>query len=478
MKTYFLNPTIGKADTYIREGRCMQKTSSWVAIWPPVALAALAAIAEQKGPVRLLDGNVEKINLEQLLADIRGFSPDLVVVKTGVPSIDDDMAVAREIKQAFPGTKILAFGVYFTLLEKEGFLEYPFLDFGIIGEPEETFDEILTALDVNDKDYSRVKGLVYKDGSQAQITPSRPLIEDIDKIPFPDRALLKQDRYRLPHNNKVFTLVNSARGCPYNCIYCIVSPYYGRKIRRHSIDYIIRELKECVDKYDIDEILFWEEIFTLDKNRTLALCDAILKNNLSINWAATTRVNLLDEEILAAMKKAGCYLLGLGVESGVQSILDSAKKNQTTEEAKMAVAMCRKVGIKTMGHFIFGLPGETRSTANRTIKFMSKLGLDYMQCYCAVPYPKTEFGELARRNNWIRAKRWSQYDFGGDSILYTDTLTPEDVSYFRKKAFRRFYFTPRFMFKTLRETKFVQIFKLLRFMDWMNLKKLRDRLWT
>lgn len=449
----------------------MQKVASWVAIWPPIALATLATIAKKNGPVRLIDGNVETMTMEQLLADIMEFAPDLVVVNTGFPSIDEDMAVARAIKESLASTKILAFGVYFTLLEKEGFINYPFLDFGIVGEPEKTFDELLDVLDKPEPDYSKVRGIIYKDSSGVQITEPRPLIEDIDKLPLPDRGLLRTDRYRLPHNNQVFTLINSARGCPYQCVYCIVNPYYGRKVRNHSIDYIIREIRQCVQSHDIHEFLFWEEIFTINKERVMALCEAILRNDLSINWAATTRVDCLDEEMLAAMKKAGCYLMGLGIESGVQAILDAARKKQTISDVIRAVNLCKKAGIKTMGHFIFGLPGETKETANETIKFMLSLDLDYMQCYCAVPYPKTELGALAKEKGWIRAEKWSQYDFGGESILHTDTLTPADVSCFRKKAFRRFYFRPRMVFRALRDVKLLNLFNLLKFAKWMRFKK-------
>jgi radical SAM superfamily enzyme YgiQ (UPF0313 family) len=448
----------------------MQKTASWVAIWPPIALASLASIAKKKGPVRLLDGNVETMTLEDLLTDIKEFAPDLIVINTGFPSIEDDMAVAKEIKETFHNIKVLAFGVYFTLLEEQGCADYPFLDFAIIGEPEETFDEIISALDEKATDYSKIKGLAYKEDSGFQITAKRPLIEDLDKIPFPDRSLLKKDRYKLPHNNKTFTLINSARGCPYPCIYCIVGPYYGKKVRIHSIEYVINEIRECVDKHGINEILFWEEIFTIDRDRVLTLCDEILKNNLSINWAATTRVDRLDEEMAKAMKKAGCYLLGLGIESGVQAILENAKKKQTIADIRRTVDLCKKVGIKTMGHFIFGLPGETKETANKTIRFMTKLGLNYMQCYCAVPYPKTELGELAKKHNWVRAEKWSQYDFGGDSILHTGTMTPKDISYFRRKAFRHFYFRPLFILKTLRETKIRRLFNLLKFAKWIKTK--------
>jgi len=340
MRTYFINPHIGNGDKYIREGRCMQKASSWVTIWPPIGLTTLASIAQKKGPVRLVDGNVEEMSLESQLKDIQKFAPHLIVLNTGFPSIDADMAMAQRIKEAYPKAKLLAFGVYFTLLEKTGFSDCPQgLDIAIIGEPEETFEELLNIISTEKEcSYDKVKGIIYRDSSGIVVTPPRPLIENIDTIPFPDRSLLKTDRYKLPHNNQPFTLINSARGCPHRCIYCIVSPYYGQKIRRHSIGYVMEEIRECVKKYQIKEMLFWEEVFTLDKKRTMMLCDAICKENFTISWAATTRVDCLDEEIVTRMKDAGCHLLGLGVESGDQAILDNAKKNITLEQIKDAVA--------------------------------------------------------------------------------------------------------------------------------------------
>ncbi len=472
MKTYFLNPTLAQGDQYIREGRCMQKASSWATAWPPITLATMAAIAKRNGVVRFLDGNVEPVTLPCLLDDVKLNAPDLVVINTGFPSINNDMEVAQKIKEVLPNTKLLGFGVYFTLLEKEALTNHPFLDFGIVGEPEETFEELLNALSENRTNYSQIKGLLYREDFRVEVTPARPFMQNLDQLPFPDRSLLKNDRYRLPHNNKVYTLINVARGCPYPCTYCIVNPYFGRMVRKHSVDYVIKEIKECINQYGVEEFLFWEEVFTLDRNYALAICNAILSNHLTIKWAATTRVGLLDEELLQAMKKSGCYLLGLGIESGSQTILDNAKKKQTVDEIKQAVQLCKRVGIKTMGHFIFGLPGETKKTATETIKFMKSLGLNYMQSYCAVPYPKTEFGELAKSKGWVRADRWSQYDFGGRSIVDSGTIKPEEVTHFRRKAFRSFYFRPGYLLNNvLKELPISQILRLFNFTDWMNSKR-------
>jgi radical SAM superfamily enzyme YgiQ (UPF0313 family) len=453
----------------------MQKASSWATAWPPLTLATLAALAKPKGEVRLVDGNVEDYSLDALLADLEAFGPDLMVINSGFPSIESDMAVAAAVKKRFPQVQTAAFGLYFTLLGKESIDNHPCLDFAIAGEPEETFEELLGALSAGNTRYEDILGLGWRVGGESHMNGPRPLIKDLDTLPFPDRGLLHNDRYRLPHNNKKYTLVNTARGCPYQCIYCIVKPYYGYTVRRHSLDYIFREIQECIDRHDIHEFLFWEEVFTLDKKLVLEFCREVKERGLKIRWAATTRVTSVDAEVAAAMKEAGCYLMGMGVESANQDILDTAKKKQTTEDVRKAVAACQAVGIRTMGHLIFGLPGETAETAEGTIQFATRLGLDYMQCYCAVPYPKTELWEIANKNGWIRSAKWSEYDFGGESVMDTTGLKCEEISYYRRRAFRKFYFRPWYLAKTIvRSFSLRKLFRLSTFSDWMVLFR-KDR---
>jgi anaerobic magnesium-protoporphyrin IX monomethyl ester cyclase len=471
MKTYLLNPSIDRNDPYIREGRCMQKASSWATIWPPITLAVLAQLAMEKGSARLVDGNVEDLSSEELFSDIKDFAPDLLVINTGFPSIDEDMSVAQKIKDEFPKVKLLAFGVFFTLLEKEALEPYPFLDLAILGEPEEAFRELLAVLGQGGSSFDQIQGLMYRRGGELYVNSKRALIADLDQIPRPARDLLKNDRYRLPHNDKTFTLINVARGCPFPCIFCIVQPYYGNTVRKHSVQYVMDEIRECIEKYGVQEFLFWEEVFTLDKKYAMELCQAILDGGFSFKWAATTRVGLLDEELLAMMEKAGCYLLGLGIESGIQEILDNARKDQTLDDIRNAVALCKKAGIQTMGHFVFGLPGETRKTAEKTIQFMQSLDLDYMQSYCDVPYPKTEYGTMAKEKGWVRSVSWSRYDFGGPSIVDMGTLTPEDVTYFRERAFKKFYYRPFYLIKKVREFSFHRLFTLSKFTRWIKSRK-------
>lgn len=472
MRTYLLNPRIDKGERYIREGRCMQKAASWATAWPPISLGVLAQIARDYGDIRLIDGNVEEWTLQDLLDDIRAFNPDLIMFNTAFPSIDKDMGVAEAVKNVFPGIKLIAFGVYFTLLEEKGFSQHPYLDFCINGEPEDTFREVLATLEGGRDNFDQIQGLIFRKGDVIQVNPGRPLQKDMDKIPFPARDLLKNERYRLPHNGNSYTLINVGRGCPYSCTYCVVASYSGKRVRKHSVNYVINEIKECKYKYGIQEFLFWDEVFTMDRGFALELCEAIIDQNLDIRWAASTRVDLVDYGLLLRMKEAGCYLLGMGIESGSQEILDRVKKEQSLDEIRHCIAIVKKAGIKTMGHFIFGLPGETRETAQQTIDFMLELGLDFMQGYCAVPYPKTAFGEMARENRWIEAERWSDYDFGGESIIENGTINAKDVVYFREKAFKKFYYRPSYiMNNVIREYPLRQLLRMSKFANWIATTK-------
>ena len=474
MRISLINPPPIDGEAFIREGRCMQSVDSWAAIWPPLTLAILASIARKHGEIDLFDCNVEPDpELAPTVERIRAFAPHVVVVNTSFPSIEADAACAAAIKRACPEALVVGFGVFFTLLDEKAMDEGPGFDVGISGEPEQTFDELLDALDAG-RPARDIAGLLWREDGEVRAGEKRPFIKDLDTLPFASRDLLRNDRYTLPTNGQPFTLINVARGCPYPCAFCIAPAYYGSRLRRHSLEYVLGEMEYCMQELGIREFLFWEEIFTLDRRFGMALCDAILDKGWDVSWATTTRADCVDEEILAKMKQAGCTLLGLGVESSSQEILDNVEKRENVEDIKKAVEMARKVGLQTMGHFIFGLPGETAETADATIDYGVALGLDYMQCYAAVPYPKTKLGELAREQGWLTSTRWAEYDFGGRSIMKIGTIDPEQVDAARRRMFRRFYLRPSYMLRQvsglLRHPK--QILQASKFLNWMTT---RDR---
>ncbi len=468
MRVLLVNPPAIMGRDFIREGRCMQSSDSWATPWPPLTLAIMASLAEPYMEVHMLDFIIEKTGRKAAGKIIEELKPDLLVINTGFPSIDGDMEFASEIKRSLPGCFILSFGVFFTLLKESG-LEYcrP-VDAAIYGEPEITFGKFVEEFS-HTGEAPRTDGLLIRDGERVVSTPSRPLLQDLDEFPFPDRALLKNELYILPNNGKRFTLINSARGCPYQCTFCIAPVYYGKKVRRHSIEYILREIETCVKDYGIESFLFWEESFTSDKSYCIELCEEITRMNLNIEWAATTRAASLDAEILSSMKQAGCMLLGLGIETSNQEILSRAGKSETIEEINRAVSLCKNAEIPSMGHFIFGLPGETPKTAQQTIEYALQLGLDYVQAYCAVPYPGTELGELAENSGWIKATGWSQYDFGGRSILSIGSIEPEEVNRARHKLLRSFYMRPLYIFTRIKEIRSLKrLLKISGFVKWIR----------
>ncbi len=467
MKMLFLNPPTRDNKKFIREGRCMQLTSSWAAIWPPLSLATLAAIAKGLGhEVRIVDANVEDVTFEQIPSLSDGV--DLVVVNTSFPSIDSDLAAAQVIKTSHPKTIVVSFGVFFTLVREASLPEDGSIDYALVGEPDATFRELLVALS-NGSDPNAVPGLLFRRDGQLVFTGERALMTDLDELPLPERTLLHNERYVLPHNGEPFTLINTSRGCPFQCTYCIVHAYYGRKIRRHSLDYIFKEIEYCMKHFSLRNFLLWEEAFTLNPQVVKDFCQGLRERGLNINWAVTTRADSLEPELLRLMKDTGCFLVGMGIESSSQDILDRCKKQVTVEALARGVRYCNEVGLPAMGHFIFGLPGETPKTAKATIAFAKRLGLTYMQSYCAVPYPRTEFGELARKEGWVSTREWSRYDFGGDSIVNMPEMPAELVTSFRKKCFVRFYFRPSTILRELKKLgSWGHLRQALSFLGWIR----------
>ena len=473
MRISLLNPPMIDGEAFIREGRCMQSVDSWAAIWPPLTLTILAAIARKRGEVDLFDCNVEEgYDLGPTVERVAAFRPDVVVVNTAFPSIEGDAKCAEAIKQACPDALVVGFGVFFTLLDERSLEDFAGFDLAIRGEPEETFEALLDAMEAG-QPAQDIPGLMWREGGEVRAAPTRPFLKELDDLPFAARDLLHNERYTLPTNGHPFTLINVARGCPYPCSYCIAPVYYGHRLRRHSLEYVMAELEYCQQELGLRDFLFWEEIFTLDRKFGVELCEAILERGWEISWATTTRADCVDEEMLRLMKKAGCELLGLGIESSSQEILDNVDKRETVEDIRNAVRLAKKVGLKTMGHFIFGLPGETPETAEASINFGVKLGLDYMQCYAAVPYPKTRLGEMAKEKGWVSSERWAEYDFGGRSILDTGSIKPEEVDRARESMFRRFYLRPMYVARQvggmLRNPS--QILKASRFLNWMTTRE-------
>ena len=469
LKVLVVNPPAFQNKDYIREGRCMQTKSSWAALWMPLSLAYIAAVLRRDGHrVKLIDCIAARMDSGELLENVKAFQPQLVVLNTAIPSIEGDLAVAALIKKFMPHIRILVIGLHSTLFEEKVLANFHQIDFAVCGEPEWVVARVAQAL-TGQEDFSKINGLLWRKYGKITTNPPQKLsANDIDELPLPARDLLDNDAYKLPTNGEKFTLLSVGRGCPFSCIYCTATIYYGKKFRKRTIGKIIDEIKECQSVHGISNFLFWGESFTNDPAYGEEICDEIIRQNLKITWSTTSRVDTLNATLLKKMKLAGCALLGLGIESLDQDVLDNAKKGTSLAEIKNAVAMVKESGISSMGHFVFGLPGDTRESAKKSIDFACHGGLDYAQFYCAVPYPKTELQKIALKNNWVETADWSQLDLT-KARMSNDALSAKEIKKLRDRAYRKFYFRPKMFKQAWKEIKSVKsLFVTLTFIDWIK----------
>ena len=274
-----------------REDRCQQPTRDLIVIppLPPTDLMYLAAVAEKEGFEAKIHDYSQGGNFEN---DLKEFKPDYLVVNIATPTLEHDLETVKKAKEICPDIITIAKGAAFLTLANRIMSEHDALDFGILGEAEQTLKEIL-----QNREKESILGIYYKENNEIKFTGNRPFIEDLDSLPFPARHLVDNNIYRRPDNNKVQATIKVSRGCPFHCFFCLATPVSGAKVRRRSPENIVAEIKECVEQYNITNFLFWSDIFNLDKKWTMDLCQAIIDSGLKITWSANTRADTADLEM-------------------------------------------------------------------------------------------------------------------------------------------------------------------------------------
>ena len=447
MNVLLLNPPTRAGQGFIREGRCTQQSGVWTTLWPPITLATMAAVLERSGHrVRAMDAAAVRYPRTRLLADIRNEPPEAVIWSTGTPSIVEDLALADEIREVAPSVKTAVFGTHVTALDRECLQTNDGLDAIFRNEPEVTALAWVEAL-AKGRSLDEVQGLSYRDASGVlRRTGDREFLGELDQLPDPAWHLFDLDVYRLPLKGDRFLMVTPHRGCPYPCSYCTAQTFYGAKLRRRSPERVASEIKTNLERHGVGEFFFWSDTFTLDKRYVLELSGEL--RPLKVSWASNSRVDTFDEEMALAMRSAGCWMISFGIESGDQSVLDAAGKGARVEQAEAAVRVARSAGLKTAGHFVLGLPGETRSSLEATLALAERLPLDFEQFYCAVPFPGSRLYETAKQQGWLITKSFDQYR-QETSVLELPGLSAQEVMDYRQRAYRSFYRRPRVALQAL-----------------------------
>ena len=339
---------------------------------PPLGIAYMAAVLEQNDiAVEIIDAAALEMSWETLEREIKRTSPQLVAVTALTPTIDQALQTAELAKKTCPQATVVMGGYHPTFNYQE-ILEKDYVDIVIRGEGEYTLLELVQTLE-DGCDLKNVKGIAY----EGVVTPPRPLIEDLDELPFPARHLLPMDHYKILNMKLHTATLISGRGCPMQCSFCASAALHGNKLRMRSAQNVVDEMEHLIKDHDAGMIAFMDDTFTLKPSRVAEICDEIIKRDLDIYWGCTARADTLSPELLKKLHASGCITLFLGVESADQQQLDRVNKQITIDKIRQAFKLSRENDIRTIASVVLGMPGDTKDSIERTIKFVRELNPSY-----------------------------------------------------------------------------------------------------
>lgn len=409
----------------------------------PLGLLYMASFVEKEGfTSKVLDFNIDSYNLISILKKTR---PKIIAITAITPEILKAHEIAEKIKE-FDGKIItIVGGPHASALPSSTLKEFPSFDYIARGEGEPIITTILKALKAN-KCIKKTKGLAYRNGDEIKKNKAQKEIEYVDTIPFPARYKVPLKKYiPLPGNYEKLpsTAIITSRGCPFNCKFCNKA-VFSRKIRFRSPDNIIREIKHCINNYGIFDFRFVDDSLTLNKIRIKKICEEIIRNKLDISWNCYSRVDNIKYELLKLMKKAGCYHIKYGIESGSKRILDSISKDITLKQAELAIKLTKKADIECKTMFMLGIPGETKRDMIKSLNFAKKLSSDITTFLIFTPFPGSKFYSVLKKQKKIKNVPWDSYSEHSDYIIKS-SINNKEINKIFKKTYKEFYIRPHYL---------------------------------
>lgn len=449
---------------------------SWPFMSPPLGLAYIAAVLHDAGyTVKILDMTPMRITMEQLEGEIRKIKPKVLGISSMTIQAKKAIQIAEIAKKANDSIKVIVGGPHPTALPEE-MLASRSVDFVCMGEGEFTVTELVESLLHENGDISAIPGLVSR-GSRGEMvrTEPRPLIHDLDKLPFPAWDLLPIKEYRVSNiglrsDRFTFTLLSS-RGCPYQCIFCNSHGVMGRKFRMRSAENLFAEIEMLYHEYGMRQMDFVDDTVTLNSERVDTLCDLLINSKMDLTWTCNSTVRIADLNMLQKMRKAGCIRIDFGVESGDPKVLKRIRKGITINQVIRAHRLAKEAGMKTASFFIIGLPDQDIKSVKMSLALAELIETDYPAFSVAIPYPGTELYEEAKRNQWLLTTDWERYITASDRsdiepVMVTDKMGQDELRqalaytsaylarlWARKEYGRLYYLDPRLYFENLRSSR-------------------------
>ena len=449
MKIYLLNPPF--QPNFNRPGRWQGSVGRGGTLDYPKWLAYATGVLEEGFDVRLVDAPARKLGKEEVIKDTKKFNPDLVVVDSNFSSLRNDIDVVVSLKE-FTGAKTVLVGPPASQFS-ERILQNDSVDMVARFEYDFTLKEIAKAIE-NGNGFKEIKGISYKENGKIVHNPNREFTtsEDLNTMPFVSKVYkehLNIKDYFLSQSLYPEVQIFTGRGCPHKCTFCSWPvTLMGRKYRARSAENIADEFEYIQDELpEVKEIFIEDDTFTLNKKLVREFCEVIRKRKIDITWSCNARADL-DYETLREMKKAGCRLIIVGYESGSDEILKNIKKGVTTKQMKVFTKDAKKARLMVHGDFIFGLPGETKETADKTVKFIKELKPNLLQVAVATPIPGTEFYEWAKNNGFLLVENLEEsIDAKGyqKGIVSYPEFTKKDIEDYVDRALKGYYLSPSYI---------------------------------
>ncbi len=451
-KILFLNPPGKKI--YIRDYYCSKVSKAYYLPQPVDLLVQTSYFDEALFELKVLDAIAEQKKLNETLEEVISFSPSLIIAQFGSVSYEEDSSFFSRIKAALPETNILCSGDLLLedpqmFLDKHEWLEGAIIDFF---KP--------AALQFLNNTGQPIDGLVYR---QQLSAGEKQKYRKQTRLNVPRHDLFKNEYYRMPFmSGAPMATVLTNYACPYPCTFCIMSHL---EFKSRTVDDTIEELKR-LKKLGIKFIYFSDQTFYTVPKITDPILDYMIEADLGIDWMCFSRVDVTTEERLDKMKKAGCKVIMYGVEWAEDSYLQQYKKQYTTQQVRDTFKLARSKGIKLVGTFLMGVPGQTRESIINTVDFAKEIKADYASFNIAVPRVQTSFRDEALDQGLITEDDRTMDQSGSFIAMGTGELTAQEVMKLKKLAYRKFYFRPSYLLK-----------KVLDLGNWQELKNHLNEGW-
>lgn len=416
-------------------------------LFPPLGLAYAAAITERAGHASMIiDANALSLTKEKVLEQVRQWKPDMLGFLLTAYAFFDTLAWIRFLKKE-TGVPIVV-GNALCAMYPEIVMKYPEIDYVVVGPATDVLPQLIQRVE-NKETPEGIKGLGWHRNGSIVFMPLDTMKEDFDRLPFPARHLLPNEKYHaVMSKRKNYTIMITSKGCNAACTFCHIHeiPYSERRPES-----VVAEMEECSFRYGIKEMDIFDPSFTLSRERVKKICRGIIEKNIDMHWACRARVDQVDEGLLSLMSRAGCKRILYGIESGSNEMLKKMGKGICIDQTQKAIAMTKAVGIKALGFFMLGVPGETEQTLYETVRFSRTLNLDYAQYHRTIAKPKTQLS--------LQLKEALGYDYWHE---YLNENMPEKrlpapwtrcsdvmIQKAAKQAYLAFYFRPKYLIRLI-----------------------------